>query len=111
MYDGTPISGPADLREALLKHKDAILLSFTESLLTYALGRQVEYYDMPTVRAIVRDAAKNDHRFSSFISGVVNSQAFRMARATDVEPTAARSSNPVNLVAETLVGNPVKGTR
>ena len=111
MYDGTPISGPADLREALLKHKDAILLSFTESLLTYALGRQVEYYDMPTVRAIVRDAAKNDNRFSSFISGVVNSQAFRMARATDVEPTAARSSNPVNLVAETLVGNPVKGTR
>lgn len=111
MYDGTPISGPADLRAALLKHKDAILLSFTESLLTYALGRQVEYYDMPTVRAIVRDAAKNEHRFSSFISGVVNSQAFRMARATDVEPTAARSSNPVHLVAETLVGNPVKGTR
>jgi len=111
MYDGTPISGPADLREALLKHKDAILLSFTESLLTYALGRQVEYYDMPTVRAIVRDAAKNDNRFSSFISGVVNSSAFRMARATDVDTTAARSSNPVNLAAETLVGNPVKGTR
>ena len=90
MYDGTTISGPADLREALLKHKDAILLSFTESLLTYALGRQVEYYDMPTVRAIARDAAKNDHRFSSFIAGVVNSQAFRMARAQEVETTAVR---------------------
>jgi hypothetical protein len=90
MYDGTTISGPADLREALLKHKDAILLSFTESLLTYALGRQVEYYDMPTVRAIAREAAKNDHRFSSFISGVVNSQAFRMARAMEVETTAVR---------------------
>jgi hypothetical protein len=90
MYDGTTISGPADLRQALLKHKDALLLSFTENLLTYALGRQVEYYDMPTVRAIVREAATNEHRFSSFISGVVNSQAFRMARATEVETTAAR---------------------
>jgi hypothetical protein len=90
MYDGTAISGPVDLREALLKHKDAILLSFTESLLTYALGRPVEYYDMPTVRAIVRDAAKNDYRMSSFISGVVNSSAFRMARAAAVETTASR---------------------
>jgi hypothetical protein len=90
MYVGTTISGPADLRQALLKHKDALLLSFTENLLTYALGRQVEYYDMPTVRAIVREAATNEHRFSSFISGVVNSQAFRMARATEVETTAAR---------------------
>jgi hypothetical protein len=82
MYDGTAISGPVDLRNALLKHKDAIVLSFTESLLTYALGRQVEYFDMPTVRAIVRDAAKNDYRMSSFISGVVNSAAFRMAKAS-----------------------------
>ena len=90
MYDGTTISGPADLRAALLKHKDAILLSFTESLLTYALGRQVEYYDMPAVRAIVREASKNEHRFSAFISGVVNSQAFRMARASEVDTTAAR---------------------
>jgi Protein of unknown function (DUF1592)/Protein of unknown function (DUF1588)/Protein of unknown function (DUF1585)/Protein of unknown function (DUF1587)/Protein of unknown function (DUF1595)/Cytochrome C oxidase, cbb3-type, subunit III len=90
MYDGTTISGPADLRAALLKHKDAILLSFTESLLTYALGRQVEYYDMPTVRAIVREASKHEHRFSAFISGVVNSQAFRMARASEVDTTAAR---------------------
>jgi mono/diheme cytochrome c family protein len=85
MYDGTTISGPVDLREALLKHKDAIILSFTESLMTYALGRQVEYYDMPTVRAIARDAAKNGYRMSSFISGVVNSSAFRMAKASAVE--------------------------
>ena len=90
MYDGTTISGPADLRAALLKHKDAILLSFTESLLTYALGRQVEYYDMPAVRAIVREASKNEHRFSAFISGAVNSQAFRMTRASEVDTTARR---------------------
>ena len=63
-----------------MKHSDAILLSFTESLMTYALGRPIEFYDMPAVRSIVRDAAKNGNRMSSFISGVVNSAAFRMAR-------------------------------
>ena len=88
MYDGTKLSGPADLRQALLKHSDAILLSFTESLMTYALGRPIEYYDMPTIRAIVRDAGKNGNRMSTFISGVVNSSAFRMAKAAAVETTA-----------------------
>ena len=78
------------MREALLKHKDAILLSFTESLMTYALGRQVSCLDMPAVRAIVRDAEKNGHRMASFISGVVNSSAFRMARAAAPETTASR---------------------
>ena len=87
MYDGTKMSGPADLRQALMNHQDAILLSFTESLMTYALGRPVEYYDMPTVRAIVRDARRNGNKMSAFISGVVNSAAFRMAKATAVETT------------------------
>ena len=90
MYDGTTISGPADLREALLKHQDAILLSFTESLLTYALGRPVEYFDMPTVRAIVRDASKSGYRMSAFIAGVVNSPAFRMAKVEAAETTAVQ---------------------
>ena len=58
LYDGTPMEGPAGLRAALLKHKDAFLLSFTENLMTYALGRRVEAYDMPAVRAIIREAAK-----------------------------------------------------
>jgi hypothetical protein len=87
MYDGTKITGPADLRDALVKHSDALLLSFTESLMTYAVGRPVEYYDMPAVRAIVRDAAAQNNRMSAFISGVVNSAAFRMARAPQVETT------------------------
>ena len=56
LYDGTAIDGPAGLREALLRHQDVFLQTFTENLMTYALGRRVEYYDMPTVRAIVRDA-------------------------------------------------------
>jgi cytochrome c551/c552 len=81
LYDGTTMNGPADLRAALVKHSDIFLTTFTESLMTYALGRRVEPFDMPTVRAIVRDAAKNDHRISSFIMGVVKSPAFRMSRA------------------------------
>jgi hypothetical protein len=89
MYDGSQLNGPADLRQALMKHSDAILLSFTESLMTYALGRPIEYYDMPTIRGIVRDAGKNNNRMSSFITGVVNSSAFRMARAPSVETSVA----------------------
>jgi hypothetical protein len=87
LYDGTKMAGPADLRMALLKHSDAILLSFTESLLTYALGRQVEAVDMPTVRNIVRDAARANNKMSSFITGVVNSAAFQMSRAEVTERT------------------------
>ena len=82
LYDGTPMNGPADLRRALLKHSDALLLSFTESLMTYALGRPIEPHDMPTVRTIVRDAAKQGNRISAFIAGVVASPAFRMAAAS-----------------------------
>ena len=64
-----------------------MLASFTESLMTYALGRHVESYDMPTVRAIERDAARQDYRISAFVQGVVKSQAFRMSRPT---PTTRR---------------------
>jgi hypothetical protein len=103
LYDGTKMAGPADLRTALLNHSDAILLSFTESLLTYALGRQVEAADMPTVRAIVRESGRANNRMSSFITGVVKSAAFQMSRveptetteraqATHAQPGAAKAS-------------------
>jgi hypothetical protein len=85
LYDGTKMNGPEGLREALLKHSDMVLRSFAENLLTYAIGRRVEYSDMPTVRAIIKDAAKNDNRMSSFILGIVNSGAFRMAKP-EVKP-------------------------
>jgi hypothetical protein len=75
------MEGPAGLRQAMVKHADVFLLSFTENLMTYALGRRVEYADMPAIRAIVRGAARNDNRMSSFVLGVVNSAAFRMANA------------------------------
>ena len=63
--------------------------SFTESLMTYALGRHVESFDMPTVRGIQRDAARQDYRFSAFVQGIVKSQAFRMSRPTPTETTVA----------------------
>jgi Protein of unknown function (DUF1592)/Protein of unknown function (DUF1588)/Protein of unknown function (DUF1587)/Protein of unknown function (DUF1585)/Protein of unknown function (DUF1595)/Planctomycete cytochrome C len=82
LYDGTRIDGPAGLRAALITHQDAVLVSFTESLMTYALGRRIEYFDMPAIRAIIREAAGNGLRFSSFVLGVVDSPGFRMARPT-----------------------------
>jgi hypothetical protein len=57
----------------------------TEKLMTYALGRGVEYYDMPAIRAIVRDAARNDYRFSSLVLGVVKSTPFEMRRSQERE--------------------------
>jgi hypothetical protein len=79
MYDGTKMSGADGLRLALLGKKDALLTSFTESMMTYALGRRVEAFDMPAIRAITRDAAKHDYRISSLVQGIVKSQAFRMS--------------------------------
>ncbi len=78
LYDGTPMQGPSDLRKALLKRSSSLIRTFTENILAYALGRRVEYYDMPTIRQIERQAAANDNRMSSFILGVVRSPAFRM---------------------------------
>jgi len=87
LYDGTKLDGPIALRNALLKHQDVFMLSFTESLMTYALGRRVESYDMPAIRQIVRDAKAKNYRFSAFITGVANSAAFRMGRVAPVETT------------------------
>ncbi len=80
MYNGKELTSPADLRNALLDIPDVVLSTFTENLMAFALGRRVEYYDMPSIRAIIRDGATNDYRMSSFVLGVVGSPAFRMAR-------------------------------
>jgi hypothetical protein len=87
LYDGTRMQGPQGLRDAILRHKDVFMLSFTESLMTYGLGRRVEHFDLPTVRAIVRDAGKADYRMSQFILGVVKSPAFQMGRLEAAETT------------------------
>ncbi len=78
LYDGTPVSNPAELQAALLARPIPLVRTFTENLMAYGLGRRVEYYDMPTVRAISRDAAAQDYRMSAFILGVVNSDAFQL---------------------------------
>jgi hypothetical protein len=84
LYDGTPLTGPEDLRQALLKRSTSLVRTFAENLATYALGRRLEYADMPLVRAVVRDAQAHDYRFSSFVLGIAKSPAFRM-KAADVE--------------------------
>jgi mono/diheme cytochrome c family protein len=78
--DGTPIKGPDDLRQALLRRPEQFAQTFTEGLLTYATGRKLEYYDMPAVRRIVRGAAGSDYRFSALVQAVVRSEQFRMRR-------------------------------
>ena len=93
LYDGTRVEGPASLRDALLRHKDALVLSFTENLMTYALGRRVETYDLPAIRTIVKDAAQNGYKMSSFINGVGRSAAFQMGRTPAAEVRAAESAS------------------
>ena len=89
LYDGTPMSGPAGLRAALLKHQDAVLLSFAEHLMTYALGRRIDENDMWAVRRVIRDAEKRNLKISSFVHGVATSPLFTMGRAAEPSTTVA----------------------
>ena len=77
LADGTPVDGPVALRKALLKHPEQFVRTMTEKMLTYALGRGLEYYDMPVVRQIARDAASQNYRFSSIVLGIVKSTPFQ----------------------------------
>jgi hypothetical protein len=79
--DGTTFEGIAGLRTLLLKHRAEYVRTFTEKLLAYALGRSVEYYDLPVIRKIAAEAAADDYRWSSVIAGVVKSLPFTMAVA------------------------------
>ena len=105
--DGTPIKGPDDLRRALLRHPEQFAQTFTEGLLTYATGRKLEYYDMPTVRRIVHGAAAADYRFSTLVQGVVRSEQFRMRRAPQ-PATPATTKTAGN--TEPRTRNPEPGT-
>ena len=87
LVDGTPLRGPDDLRNAMVSQPLQFVTTFTENLMTFALGRSVQYYDMPTLRSIVREAAADNYRFSSIVLGIVNSPAFLMDRMP-LEPTA-----------------------
>ena len=87
-FDGSPVTSPAELVNEMLKRPVPLLRTFTENLLAYALGRRAEYFDQPLIRQISRNAEKENYNMSSFIIGVVKSDAFRMKRAEPVTETA-----------------------
>ncbi len=88
LFNGAKVDGPASLRAMLISKPDIFVGVFTEKLLTYALGRGVQYYDMPAVRAIVRDAAKNNYRFSSIVLGIAKSVPFEYKEKIVPEPAS-----------------------
>ena len=93
LADGTKVDGVAGLRRALLLHPERFVATMTEKMMTYALGRGLEYYDMPVVREITRDAGRNDNHFSSIVLGIVKSTEFQKKRAHDVEaPTVTTAA-------------------
>ena len=79
--DGTPFNGPQELRALLLENPERFVNTLTDRLLTYALGRGLQHYDAPTVRAIARGSAKHEYRFSELIRGIVQSAPFQMRRS------------------------------
>jgi len=95
LYDGTPVSTPAELQAALLERPIPLLRNFTLNLMAYGLGRRVEYFDQPTVRAVTAQAGKQGYRFSAFVVGIVESDAFRMKRlpVADDENTSGDATN------------------
>jgi hypothetical protein len=94
LLDGTKVDGVVTLRQALVRNPEIFVGTVTEKLLTYALGRGLAYYDMPTVRAIVRDAAGSGNRFSSIVLGIVNSTPFqkRTKMTQEIENPAVRTA-------------------
>jgi hypothetical protein len=88
--DGTLIKGPEDLRRALTARPDQFVQALTENLLTYALGRSLEYRDMPAARKIVRDAGAENYRFESIVRGVVSTDAFRKREASAISEASVK---------------------
>ena len=89
LADGSQVSGPRALREAILSRPDAFVTVVTEKMLTYALGRGLEPSDMPVVRRIVKKAAQNNYRLASIVMGIVESAPFQMR--TKLEPVESAS--------------------
>ena len=106
LFDGSELNGPAGLRAALLNHTDSFLGTFGESLLAYGLGRVIDNTDMPAVRAIRREAAKNDNRFSTWVMAIVKSTPFQMRRAETESASAASGMAPTPLLPSLRVPLP-----
>jgi hypothetical protein len=103
--DGTKINGPDDLRRALVAHPEQFVQTVTEHLMTYALGRPVEYRDMPVVRAIVRKAAGANYQFASLVSQIVATDAFRRREAA-AQPPATVAANVSDSTSPAAAGGP-----
>ncbi len=95
LWDGSKARSLPELQAALLKRQETLLRTFTQNLMAYAIGRRIESFDMPTVRAIVRDAGRKDHRMSAYILGVIRSPAFQMQRIDD-SAAAASTTRPAS---------------
>jgi Protein of unknown function (DUF1592)/Protein of unknown function (DUF1588)/Protein of unknown function (DUF1585)/Protein of unknown function (DUF1595)/Protein of unknown function (DUF1587) len=93
MVDGTPLTGPVDLRNVVLKKPDQFVQTITEKLLMYALGRTLDYTDMPVVRAIVREAAANNYKFSTIVQAVVRSEPFQMKSVLTAEAAKTQEAS------------------
>jgi hypothetical protein len=87
--NGAKFQGPAELRKLLTSQPDQFLTVFSEKLITYALGRGVEYYDEPAIRALLKEAAPSDNRWSAFVVGIVKSAPFQMRPAAERTTSAA----------------------
>lgn len=94
LADGTKVGGPKDLQDFLKRSDTLFIRNFTQHLLMYALGRVIQYYDMPAVRAVAQEAARNDNHFSSFVLGIVKSTPFQMKRAEPREPSTSPGVAP-----------------
>ena len=92
LVDGTAVNGPSDLRNALLQHPEQFVQTMTEKLMTYALGRGIEYFDMPSIRKIVKDTKRDNYKFSSIVMGIVAAPAFQSS-------VVERSSAPAQVAA------------
>jgi hypothetical protein len=90
MADGTRVGGPDDLRKALMRNPERFVETLTGKLMTFALGRTLDFRDMPTVRAIVRNAAHDQYRFSSIVLGIIASPQFQSQRV----PGAGHDAQP-----------------
>jgi mono/diheme cytochrome c family protein len=95
LADGTTVDGVVALRNAILARPDVFVTTMTEKMFVYALGRGIEAYDRPTIRQIVRDAARENYRFSSLVRGIVRSPAFQMrTKPADAAPVSSGGGDP-----------------
>jgi hypothetical protein len=100
LSSGLKINGPVELRKYLASHEDQFPTTVTSRLMMYALNREIEYFDMPVVRQIVRDAKASDYAFAEIIKGIVNSEQFRRQGPDEKKHTLASTANSGTAAAQ-----------